>query len=217
MPDSINENFQFPERFFVTGTDTDVGKTVTSAMLTLGLNATYWKPIQSGLAPITDTEYVKQVTGLDDSHFLPERFRLNEPLSPHASAAIDGVEIHLSDFELPKTINHSPLIVEGAGGLMVPLNDRDYIIDLIKYFELPVCLVSRSALGTINHTLLSLAQLRRENIPILGVIINGKKNPGNRAAIEHYGQVPILGEVDSLEAIEPGTLKAAYDQLEIHR
>jgi dethiobiotin synthetase len=208
--------FQFPERFFVTGTDTNVGKTVTSAMLTLGLNAAYWKPIQSGLDPITDTDYVKQVTGLNDAHFLPERFRLTEPLSPHASAAIDGVEIHLHDFELPKTIEQSHLIVEGAGGLMVPINDRHYIIDLIKYLELPVCLVSRSALGTINHTLLSLAQLRRENIPILGVIINGKKNPGNRAAIEHYGQVPILGEVDFLEAIDPATLKTAYNQLEIH-
>ena len=208
--------FQFPEHFFVTGTDTNVGKTVTSAMLTLGLDAAYWKPIQSGLDTITDTDYVKQVTGLNDAHFLPERFRLTEPLSPHASAAIDGVEIHLHDFELPKTIKQSHLIVEGAGGLMVPINDRHYIIDLIKYLELPVCLVSRSTLGTINHTLLSLAQLRRENIPILGVIINGKKNPGNRAAIEHYGEVPILGEVDFLEAIDPATLKTAYNQLEIH-
>lgn len=208
--------FQFPDRFFVTGTDTSVGKTVTSAMLTLGLDAVYWKPIQSGLDPISDTDYVRQVTGLDKSHFLPERFRLTEPLSPHASAAIDGVEIHLHDFELPQTMPHSHLIVEGAGGLMVPLNDRDYIIDLIKALELPVCLVCRSALGTINHTLLSLAQLRRENIPILGVIISGKKNPGNRAAIEHYGQVKILGEVDFLEAIDPVALKTAYDQLEIH-
>ncbi|MEP0913465.1 dethiobiotin synthase [Leptolyngbya sp. GB1-A1] len=208
--------FQFPEHFFVTGTDTNVGKTVTSAMLTLGLNAAYWKPIQSGLDTITDTDYVKQVTGLNDAHFLPERFRLTEPLSPHASAAIDGLEIHLHDFELPKTIEQSHLIIEGAGGLMVPINDRHYIIDLIKYLELPVCLVSRSTLGTINHTLLSLAQLKRENIPILGVIINGKKNPGNRAAIEHYGQVPILGEVDFLEAIDPAMLKTAYNQLEIH-
>jgi dethiobiotin synthetase len=209
-------NFQFPKQFFVTGTDTNVGKTVTSAMLTLGLQAVYWKPIQSGLDTITDTEYVKQVTGLDNSHFLPERFRLTEPLSPHASAAIDGVEIHLDDFKLPGTIEKSHLIVEGAGGLMVPFNERHYMIDLIKYLELPVCLVSGSALGTINHTLLSLAQLRRENIPILGVMINGKKNPGNRTAIEHYGQVRILGEVDHLEAIDPVTLKTAYDQLEVH-
>lgn len=200
-----------PDRFFVTGTDTNVGKTVVSAMLTLGLQATYWKPIQSGLEPITDTEYVRQVTGLDDSHFLSETFRLTEPLSPHASAAIDGVEIHLSDFQLPAI--DRPLVVEGAGGLMVPLNDRDYIIDLIKQFNLPVCLVARSSLGTINHTLLSIAQLRRYEIPILGVILNGEKNPSNRAAIAHYGQVPILGELEPLDAIDPVTLKQAFDRM----
>ncbi len=202
-----------PDRFFVTGTDTNVGKTVVSAMLTLGLQATYWKPIQSGLEPITDTKYVRQVTELDDSHFLSEKFRLTEPLSPHASAAIDGVEIHLSDFQLPAI--DRPLIVEGAGGLMVPLNDRDYIIDLIKQFGLPVCLVARSSLGTINHTLLSIAQLRRYEIPILGVILNGEKNPSNRAAIAHYGQVPILGELEPLESIDPMTLKQAFDRMEL--
>lgn len=199
------------DRFFVTGTDTNVGKTVVSAMLTVGLQATYWKPIQSGLEPMTDTDYVRQVTGLDDSHFLAEQFRLTAPLSPHASAAIDKIEIHLSDFHLPVT--DRPLIVEGAGGLMVPLNDRDYIIDLIKQFNLPVCLVARSCLGTINHTLLSIAQLRRYAIPILGVILNGEKNPSNYAAIAHYGQVPILGELEPLDTINPGTLKQAFDRM----
>lgn len=201
-----------PDRFFVTGTDTNVGKTVVSAMLTLGFQAVYWKPIQSGLEPITDTDYVRQVTGLGDSHFLTEKFRLTEPLSPHASAAIDQVEIHLSDFQLPSI--DRPLIVEGAGGLMVPLNDRDYIIDLIKQLNLPVCLVARSSLGTINHTLLSIAQLRRYEIPILGVILNGEKNPSNRAAIAHYGQVPILGELEPLKSIDPATLQQAFHQME---
>lgn len=202
----------WPDRFFVTGTDTNVGKTVTAAMLTLGLNAAYWKPVQSGLEPITDTDYVRQVTELDESHFLPERFRLTEPLSPHASAAIDGVEIALSDFQLP-TSTRSHLVVEGAGGLLVPLNDRDLVIDLIKQLDLPVCLVARSSLGTINHTLLSIAVLRRAEIPILGVILNGEKNPGNRAAIAHYGQVPILGELEPLEPVNPATLKQAFDHL----
>lgn len=201
-----------PNRMFVTGTDTNVGKTVVSAMLTLGLKAAYWKPIQSGLEPMTDTDYVRQVTGLDDSHFLPERFRLTEPLSPHASAAIDGVSIRLSDFQLPAT-DKSHLIVEGAGGLMVPLNDQHYIIDLIRQFNLPVCLVSRSSLGTINHTLLSIAQLRRYEIPILGVVVNGEKNPGNVAAIAHYGQVPILGELDPLEPVSPENLRAAFQRM----
>jgi dethiobiotin synthetase len=203
----------FPEKFFITGTDTNVGKTVVSALLTLGLNASYWKPIQSGLDPISDTDYVRKVTGLDDSHFLPERFTLTQPLSPHAAAEIDGVQIHLSDFQLPSQLPYKPLIIEGAGGLMVPLNEEDFVIDLIRQFQLPVCLVTRSTLGTINHTLLSLAQLRRMEIPILGVIVNGPKNEGNRAAIAHYGNVPILAELEPLAEVNPATLKQAFDQL----
>lgn len=202
----------FPKQFFVTGTDTNVGKTVISAILTLGLDAAYWKPIQSGLDEITDTEFVQRVTELDDSHFIPERFRLTQPLSPHAAAAIDHTQISLTDFHLPPT-NKPRLIVEGAGGLMVPLNDRDLMIDLIRWLNLPVCLVARSSLGTINHTLLSLAQLRRSQISILGIILNGESNPSNRAAIAHYGQVPILGEVDRLDAIDPATLKTAFHNL----
>lgn len=203
----------FPNHCFVTGTDTNVGKTVVSAMLTLGLNAAYWKPVQSGLEPATDTDYIRQVTGLDDSHFLPERFRLTQPLSPHAAAAIDGVKIDLADFQLPSP-QKSHLIVEGAGGIMVPLNDRHFVLDLIKHLNLPVCLVARSTLGTINHTLLSIAQLRRAEIPILGVILNGAKNPGNRAAIADYGQVPILGELEPLDPLNPDTLKQAFDRLQ---
>jgi dethiobiotin synthetase len=210
------EPFIFPKQFFVTGTDTDVGKTVASAMLTLGLKAAYWKPIQSGLEPITDTDYLRQVTQLDDSHFLPERFRLTQPLSPHASAAIDGVEIALSDFQLPKAEQdylQDYLIVEGAGGLMVPINQNTFIIDLIEYLNLPVCLVARSRLGTINHTLLSIAQLRRSKIPILGVILNGPENSLNRAAIAHYGQVPILGELLPLDPVNSTTLLNAFQTL----
>ncbi|WP_225894748.1 dethiobiotin synthase [Leptolyngbya sp. O-77] len=203
----------FPEKFFITGTDTNVGKTVVSALLTLGLNASYWKPIQSGLDPISDTDYVRKVTGLDDSHFLPERFTLTQPLSPHAAAEIDGVQIHLSDFQLPSQLPYKPLIIEGAGGLMVPLNEEDFVIDLIRQFQLPVCLVTRSTLGTINHTLLSLSQLRRMEIPILGVIVNGPKNEGNRAAIAHYGNVPILAELEPLAEVNPATLKQVFDQL----
>ena len=206
-------SFVFPEKFFVTGTDTNVGKTIVSALLTLGLQAAYWKPIQSGLEPITDTDYVRSVTGLDASFFLPERFRLTQPLSPHAAAAIDQIEIRLSDFQLPRSLSHAHLIVEGAGGLLVPINSQDLMIDLIKALNLPVCLVARSALGTINHTLLSLAQLRQAEIPVLGVILNGERNRINREAIAHYGNVQILGELDRLDDINPMTLKTAFDRL----
>jgi dethiobiotin synthetase len=202
----------FPRCFFITGTDTNVGKTVTAAMFTLGLDAAYWKPVQSGLEPMSDTDYVRQVTQLDSSHFIPERYCLTQPLSPHAAAAIDGVEISLSDFELPLT-DKANLIIEGAGGLMVPLNDHHFIIDLIQHLSVPVCLVARSTLGTINHTLLSIAQLRRYQIPILGVVINGKINPGNRAAIAQFGRVPILAELEPLEPVNPTTLGAAFDRI----
>lgn len=202
----------FPPRFFLTGTDTNVGKTVVSALLTLGLGAAYWKPIQSGLEPITDTEFIRLVTELDDSHFIAERFRLTQPLSPHAAAALDRVEIALPDFELPAT-EKPHLIVEGAGGLMVPLNSQDLMINLIQSLNLPVCLVARSTLGTINHTLLSIAQLRLAGIPILGVILNGQRNLVNREAIAHYGKVPILGELEILSEITPLTLKNAFQQM----
>jgi dethiobiotin synthetase len=162
---------------------------------------------------MTDTDYVRSVTQLDETHFLPERFRLTQPLSPHRSAELDGVEIRLADFQFPKVLPTYPLIVEGAGGLMVPLNKTDLIIDLIQHLSLPVCLVARSQLGTINHTLLSIRQLQRANIPILGVIMNGELNPSNREAIAHYGQVPILGELEPLPTINPTTHKAAFQKL----
>jgi dethiobiotin synthetase len=202
----------FPSQFFITGTDTNIGKTVVSALLTLGLGYAYWKPIQSGLAPITDTDFVRSATGLDDSYFIPERYRLTQPLSPHAAAKIDGVEIALSDFQLPLT-DKPGLIVEGAGGLMVPLNDQDLMIDLMRSLNIPVCLVARSTLGTINHTLLSIAALQHAKIPILGVIINGQKNQINREAIAHYGKVPILAQLEPLATITPATLKTVFHQL----
>ena len=202
----------FPPQIFITGTDTNVGKTIVSAVLTLGLKAVYWKPIQSGLEPITDTNYVRKATHLDWSHFLPERFLLPEPLSPHASAAIAKIQISLSDFQLPECKKPS-LIVEGAGGLLVPLNQQDLMIDLIRTLNLPVCLVARSSLGTINHTLLSIQALRQAEIPIWGVILNGTKNQINREAIAHYGKVPILGELEFLDEINPVTLKKAFHEM----
>ncbi len=204
--------FPFPPAFFVSGTDTHVGKTVVSALLTLGLGAAYWKPIQSGLADGGDRLTVQQLTGLDQSHFLPERYRLTQPLSPHAAAALDGVEIQLTDFCLPQDHHKPHLVVEGAGGLLVPLNGQHYVLDLIRWLDLPVLLVCRSTLGTINHTLLSLQALRQAQVPILGVVLNGPRNPGNRQAIETYGQVPVLAEVEPLTELTPSSLQAAFQQ-----
>jgi dethiobiotin synthetase len=195
----------FPPAFFITGTDTNVGKTIVSAWLMRSLGAAYWKPIQSGVIPCTDTDTVRSLTGLDESYFIPERFCLTQPLSPHAAAAIDGVQLNLSDFQLPMTTKPH-LIVEGAGGLCVPINEQDLMIDLIQSLKLPVCLVARPSLGTINHTLLSLQQLRQAKIPILGVILSGRKNPSNAAAIVHYGKINLLAELDFFAPLNPKTI-----------
>jgi len=203
---------KLPSKIFVSGTDTGIGKTVVSAMMTLGQSATYWKPIQSGLEEETDTEFVRRVTGLSDEHFMPERFRLQEPLSPHASAEIDGVTISLDDFQLPEAGTNN-LVVEGAGGLLVPLNDNDMIIDLLERFQLPVLLVSRSELGTLNHTFLSLEALRSREIPVLGVVMNGPKNESNKKAIEKYGNVEVIGEINTIETLNAKTLMSIFNTI----
>ncbi|MDN5849272.1 MAG: dethiobiotin synthase [Nitrococcus sp.] len=209
----MSTRLDLPERLFVTGTDTGIGKTVVSAMLTLGLRARYWKPVQSGLDEETDTQFVKRVTDLPDTCFFAERFRLTAPLSPHASAAMAGIEIHLHDFVLPSATPEESIVVEGAGGLLVPLNSTQMIIDLIAHLGLPAVLVTHTRLGTINHTLLSIAQLRLRSIPIAGVIMNGPENAINRQAIEHYGRVPVIGVVEPLPAISRPTLQAMFNSI----
>lgn len=206
---------QLPSEIFVTGTDTGIGKTVVSALLTAGLSATYWKPIQSGLKEETDTEFVKRVSELPLDNFVQERYRLNEPLSPHASAKIDGVSISLSDFEIPE-YETDHLIIEGAGGLMVPLNDEAMIIDLIQQLNIPVLLVVRSELGTLNHTFLSLEALRSREIPIMGVIMNGPKNESNRQAIEKYGNIEVIGELEQAKELNPEILNSIFKSLFNH-
>lgn len=203
----------FPRRFFVTGTDTDEGKTIVCAVLTAGLRAAYWKPVQTGSMEGTDTDRMRRLTALPDEHFFPERYCLPAPLSPHAAADQAGVRIALDDFLLPRAADgFSHLIVEGAGGVMVPLNESDLMIDLIVHLGLPVLLVARSTLGTINHTLLSLAQLRRCGIHVLGVVLNGPLNPLNRKAIEHFGQLPVLAEVEPFTDLSPASLGLGFER-----
>ncbi|NOY67874.1 MAG: dethiobiotin synthase [Deltaproteobacteria bacterium] len=196
----------FPGRFFVTGTDTDVGKTLVCAALMTGMKAFYWKPVQSGCVDGTDTKWIQDVTGFPDSMFVPETYRLDLPLSPHAAADHDGVTIDMSEFHLPDISSDSSLIVEGAGGVMVPLNGDFLMKDLIKQLDVPVLVVARSTLGTINHTLLTLSALRAESIPVIGVVLNGEKNPVNRAAIEHYGRVRVVAEIEPIPLIDHAAL-----------
>lgn len=192
--------------FFVTGTDTEIGKTVAAAWLMLHLNANYWKPVQSGIEDMTDAQAVKSLTACDDSQIFPCAYELNEPLSPHESAKRDGVTIAMDRFVLPAS--DKPIVVEGAGGLMVPLNDKDFMIDLIEKLNVPSILVARSGLGTINHTLLSLEALRRRKLPVAGVIMVGEKSPHNREAIEQYGDIPVLCEIPQLDVLDRDNLLA---------
>jgi dethiobiotin synthetase len=199
--------------FFVTGTDTDVGKTVVSAWLVARLGACYWKPVQAGNHPETDSAIVRRLTGASPDRILPEAYLLPEPIAPHEAARRAGIAIDMERL-LPPPCN-GPLVVEGAGGLMVPLTDRAYVIDLATELHLPIILVTRSTLGTINHTLLSLEAIRRRGLPLAGVVVNGPETPHNRAAIERYGQVEVIAEIPWLDQLTPATLMAIEPELDL--
>lgn len=197
---------------FVTGTDTGVGKTLFSAWLCMHWQAAYWKPIQSGLSEGTDTEWV---TRLASCKYLPERHRLTQPLSPHQAADLDGISIQLEDFIWPPLIQEAMQlitpeqrwVVEGAGGCMVPINWTDCMSDLMLHLDIPVLVVARSGLGTINHTCLSLEHLKSKGVKVLGVVMNGPINPSNKKAIEHFSGVKVLAELPWLEEASNANLK----------
>ena len=198
-----------PEGFFITGTDTGVGKTVVSALLCIGLDATYWKPVQTGTREGTDTETVMRLARLPRARTLPESYRFRPPVSPHLAARWAGVQIELRKIKVPTAVQGS-LIAEGAGGALVPLNRTQLMTDLMRHLNLPVLLVARTSLGTINHTLLSLAALRAARLDVRGVIMVGKPNRDNKSAIEHYGNIPVAGTVPLLKKLDRAALKAIF-------
>lgn len=196
----------------MTGTDTGIGKTLVSAILTKALNATYWKPFQTGLSEEDgDTASVSGLAGLTPERLIPPAYAFQAPLSPQDAARLENVTVRPNDLTLPQA--NAPLVVEGAGGLMVPLNDDTLLIDWLTTLSLPVILVCRSGLGTINHTLLSLAALRERAIPIAGVVMSGVPNAGNRAAIEHFGNVTVLAEIPLLDDISPQRVAIEAEKL----
>ncbi len=201
------------QAIFLTGTDTNVGKTVVSALLCQAFDAGYWKPIQSGITDGSDSDTVRLLTQLPTQHFYPESYALTEPLSPHAAAAIDKVQIELEHIVLPN-FQQPLLIVEGAGGVMVPLNSKALVIDLIQHLNIPTIVVARSGLGTINHTLLTLQALRSAHIDVLGVIMNGPENLSNASAIENYGNTVVLSQVDWLETISTSSITTASRKIQ---
>ncbi|WP_145199023.1 dethiobiotin synthase [Sphingobium sp. B2] len=192
----------------VTGTDTGIGKTVFAAGLAAALGAHYWKPIQAGVEPDGDKEEVARLSGLPASHILPEAYRLNTPASPHLAARIDGVEISLDRLALPQV--DGPLVIEGAGGLLVPVNEQLLMADLFAHWGQPVILCARTALGTINHSLLSIEALRARNVPIAGIAFIGEPHEENERIIPQLANVRSLGRLPLLDPLNPATLAAAF-------
>ena len=184
--------------FFVAGTDTGVGKTVLSALLCAALDAFYWKPVQTGTMEGSDRVTVMRLAGMDLDRTLEEAYSFALPVSPHLAARWASVEIELSRFRIPSHLAEERLIVEGAGGLLVPLNDKQFMLDLMIHLRLPVILAARSGLGTINHTLLSLAALHSVELPVHGVVLVGEPNTDNRGTIERYGHTRVIGEIPLL-------------------
>jgi len=196
--------------FVVSGTDTDVGKTVFAAALTLALSGVYFKPVQCGLEGETDSECVRRLTNLPDQHFIPEIYRFSTPVSPHRAAELEGMRIDPARLQLPSA--ERPLIVEGAGGLMVPLTRSDLFIDVFMRWRAPLVLCARTALGTINHTLLSLEALRRRSIPVAGVAFVGHENPDTERTIAEMAGVRALGRLPMLPLLSPETLAQAFER-----
>jgi len=189
------------QRYFITGIGTEVGKTMASAIITEALEADYWKPIQAGDLLFTDTDKVQALVLNTKTQYHPNSFLLKTPMSPHAAAKIDGVEIKAASIVTPKSTNPK-LVVEGAGGLLVPINDTETILDLIQPTD-KIVLVSRHYLGSINHTLLSIELLKNKGFQHIGILFNGEENNTTEDIIKKMSNVTILGRIEELPSVSP--------------
>lgn len=187
-------------KIFVTGIGTDVGKTFVSAILVEALKADYWKPIQTGNFFSTDTAEIKKWISNTESKFHPEAYSLKQYMSPHAAAEVEGISITLDSIHLPETKN--TLIVEGAGGLLVPINKTEFIIDFIKKFDLEVILVIQNYLGSINHSLLSIEALKNRGTKILGIVFNGPPDKLSHDIIMEQCGLKLLGSINKEKEID---------------
>lgn len=209
------------DTIIVAGTDTGIGKTICSALLMSVLHGTYFKPIQSGGIADNDTLTVKELSELDDKHFLKEKYILTEPLSPHLAAEIDGIDIDEKDLNLPDEVSFKPLIVELAGGLMVPISRQTLYIDVLKNWTAPhhakVILCARTALGAINHALLSIEALKARNINIMGIVFVGEENKDNKRTIVDFSGVRNLGSIPKLDNLDRVKLtETFYDNFDVN-
>ncbi|BBD01522.1 MULTISPECIES: dethiobiotin synthase [Sphingobium] len=192
----------------VTGTDTGIGKTVFAAGLAGALGAYYWKPIQAGVDPEGDKETVAALSGLPSTRILPEAFRLTTPASPHLAARIDGVTIALDQLPLPQV--DGPLVVEGAGGVLVPISETLLMADLFAHWGQPVILCARTGLGTINHSLLSIEALRSRGAHLAGIAFIGDPHAENERIVPQLAGVPSLGRLPHLDRLDPASLATAF-------
>ena len=196
----------------VTGTDTGIGKTVFAAGLANALNASYWKPVQSGLEEASDSETVEQLAGCP---IIPEQYRLQLPASPHLSAEVEGVEIDIEQLKLPQV--DGPLVIEGAGGVMVPVTRQHTFLDLFCAWKAPVVLVARTALGTINHSLLSIEALRQAGCEIVGIAFSGAPELDVEQTICEMWEVHSLGRLPVQEPLNGQNLRDAFGAIDIER
>ena len=190
--------------YFITGIGTDVGKTIASAIFTEALEADYWKPVQAGDLENSDTHKVKKLVSNEKTVFHQNAYALQTPMSPHAAAEIDKISIDLKKITRPKTSND--LVIEGAGGVLVPVNEKETIIDLVEP-EDRVIIVSRHYLGSINHTLLTLEALKSRGLNCFGIVFNGEKNPSSEEIILKMSGVPCLGRIDSEPYFDKSVIK----------
>ena len=200
------------KQYFISGIGTDVGKTIVSAVLVEALKADYWKPIQSGDLHYSDTDKVKELISNSSSVFHSNTYAFKEPASPHYSASLENQVIDLKRFTIPNSSNN--LIVEGAGGLMVPLNNKHLIIDLIKQLDIELILVVQNYLGSINHSLLSIEICKEKQIPIKGIIISGAPNASSEDYILEYTKVPLLGRIHQEKEMNKQTILKYAKQFE---
>ena len=198
-------------RLFVTGISTEVGKTIASSILVEYLKADYWKPIQAGELDNSDTIKVKNLTSNTTSKFHKEAYQLNAPMSPHAAAERDNIEILLSNINPPKTDNH--LIIEGAGGLLVPINNKDCIVDIIPNLNAEVVIVSRHYLGSINHTLMTIQALKTKNISIKGIVFSGDENKDTESIVLKMSGLKMLFRINEEKYFDKEIIRKYAQQI----
>ena len=195
-------------KIFITGISTDVGKTITSAIVVEALEADYWKPIQAGDLDNSDSHKVKSQVSNSKSQFFPNSYALNTPASPHLAAEIDGVTIDLKEINEPKTENH--LVIEGAGGIFVPLNENETIVDLIQP-DYKVIVVSRHYLGSINHTLLTIEAIQNRGFKVAGIIFSGSENKSTESLILNKTGIKCIGRIDEEPYFDQNVIREYAD------